>query len=383
MNFFLSDRVRGLKPSVTMALDNQAREMMSAGKEIFKWTAGEPDFLPPQGARETMAQAVMEGNNKYTAAKGIPDLIKVIAENFAHDQHLNYKPAQIVVTNGAKEAISLALACSVNRGDKVAIIKPYWVSFSDIVSFYGGVPCFWDINHLKKINNFLDEYQPKIIILNSPNNPTSSVFSQEQWNFIKQALEKRHILVISDEIYSHLTYQGIEHQSIAQICPELRDRTLIVNGVSKSDAMQGYRIGWVAGPEDIIKKIADLKSQISGCPCSISQIGALTALQNTGPERKEMRTAYEKRWQNIILPLAKKMKLQYFTPQAAFYFFFQIPAQFKGNCLRFCERLLNDAGIAITPGSAFGYPGWARLCFAAPDQELEVGLLKLEKFLNK
>ena len=379
---FLSDRVRNLKPSVTMTMDNQAREMIAKGKKILKWTAGEPDFMPALNVRETMVKAIMAGNNKYTAAKGTPQLIEAISAYFI-SQGLNYKPVQIAVTNGAKEAIFLAFYATINRGDKVAMFKPYWVSYPDMVELCGGLPCFLDIRDLKKINCFLDEHQPKVIILNSPNNPTGTVFSVREWGFITAALEKRNILVISDEIYGLLTYQGIEHRSLALLCPQLKDKIFLVNGVSKSEALQGLRIGWIAGPEKIIKVIADLKSQISGCPSSIGQIGALAALQSNGQEREIMRAAYEKRWQKYVLPFAQKNNLKYFTPQAAFYFFFQLPLKYKGDCIDFCEQLLQQEGLAITPGSAFGYPGWVRLCFAAPDEELELGFNKLDKFLNK
>jgi len=379
---FLAERVSGLSESMTMAIDNQAREMIAAGKDVLKWTAGEPDFGVDEKVAESMTQAILKGKTKYTAATGIPELKDAIVLDFKNNFDLKYQSSQIVVTNGGKEALFLSLMVTVNPGDNVGMMKPYWTSYPEMVKLLGGVPCFLDLANIKNIDQWLGIHKPKVVILNSPNNPTSKVFSEEEMSIIVAALETHNVLVISDEIYAMLTYEGVTHFSPAKLSQKLYERTLVVNGVSKSDAMQGLRIGYVAGPQKIISKIAKIKSQTSGCPNSISQIGTVAALLNDSDYRQKMKASYEERWQKHVLPFAQKMKLNYFEPQAAFYFFFEIPEKYKGDSLGFCEQLLKDQGLAITPGEAFGYPGWVRLCFAVPENELLDGFARLSRFLQ-
>jgi aspartate aminotransferase len=379
---FLAERVSGLSESMTMAIDNQAREMIAAGKDVLKWTAGEPDFGVDQKVADAMTQAILKGKTKYTAATGMPELKDAIVLDFKNNFGLKYNTSQIVVTNGGKEALFLSLMATVNPGDNVGMISPYWTSYPEMIKLLGGGPCFLDVADIKNIENWLENHKPKVIILNSPNNPTGKVFSEEEMKIIISALEKHKVMLISDEIYAMLTYEGVSHFSPAKLSQKLYERTLVVNGVSKSDAMQGLRIGYVAGPQEIISKIAKIKSQTSGCPNSISQIGTAAALLSDSDYRQKMKASYEERWQKHVLPFAQKMKLNYFEPQAAFYFFFEIPKKYNGESLKFCDQLLKDQGLAITPGEAFGYPGWVRLCFAVPKTEIKDGFDRLSRFLH-
>lgn len=378
----LADRLLEIQASVTMAFDKKAKEMKKKFPETIILAAGEPDFLPPEAAIQATSMAGRTGKTKYTPVEGNFALLEAISKLHQRKQGLLYSPAeQILCTNGGKEAIYLALLAIVNPGDEVLIISPYWTSYPEMVKLCGGEPHIFDVKDLPKLNRILDNSNIKAIIFNSPCNPTGKVFSSDELKIIFAALKDRNIWVISDEIYSAITFGSNNHVSLAKF-KELTDKTVVIDGVSKAYAMTGYRLGYALGAAVIIKEMKKLKSQISSCPCSISQEAALAAISEGDKDVENMRLAYERRANAIILPFARKMQLKYFEPEGAFYWFFKIPGK-KPDCMKFCLQLLEEEKLGLVPGIAFGYPGWARLSFAASDQDLEEGLTRLERKLKK
>lgn len=376
----LSERAQKLGESITMALDAQARKM----PDVINLTPGEPDFLPPQVVLEATIEAIKNGKTKYTAVRGIESLKQAVAVQYVK-RGLDYDPqTEIIITASGKEALSAALFAIINPGEEVVILSPYWTSYPEMVKNCGGVPYYFDIKNLAKIGKVLDVVSAKAIILNSPNNPSGLVLTQEQMDILAKELKYRNIWIISDEIYWQLVFSEAKHLSIANQSSELLAKTIIVDGVSKSHAMTGYRIGFALGPEEIIQAIAKHKSQTTGSSCSISQEAALVALTNKEAMAAVvmMRDTYQSRWHKIILPFAQKMGVVYLEAQGAFYWFFKIPGK-NFNCLEFCEQLLVQEKLALVPGIAFGYPGWVRLCFAASENELHEGLKRLDRFLQK
>jgi len=378
----LAKRVERVRPSVTMEFDAKSKAMKKKDPDTIILAAGEPDFAPPEIVQQATIEAVRKGKTKYTAARGESDLRQTVADWVANDRGLNYDPEeQVIITNGGKEAIFLALFAIVNPGDEVLIIKPYWTSYPEMVKSCGGEVHALDYNDLDKISSVLASSEIKVIILNSPNNPAGYVFSDNLLADLSLELKERNIWVISDEIYSPIVFGQNKHFSIAQF-NNLSEKTVIVDGASKSLAMTGYRLGYALGPKSVIDAMAIFKSQTSGCPNSLSQQAALQGLNQAAKDIANMKAAYEKRFAEIILPFAKESGLQYFDPQGAFYWFFKLPGE-KPDCLTFCNRLLEQDKLGLVPGVAFGYPGWVRLSFAAAEKDLIEGLRRLKKFLHK
>jgi len=376
----LSEVVKSLKESATMALDAKAKAMIAAGEPVINLTAGEPDFPPPKTVRDAVVAAQKKNRVKYTPAGGTLSLRQAIADKIKRDYNLKYDPkTEIVVTNGGKEAISLALLALVDPGDEVLVIKPYWTSYPEMVKLFSGRPIEFDVKDISKIAKFVSDSSPKAIILNSPGNPTSKVFTREELENFREIDS----WIISDEIYDAIVFGQNKHISVAALGPKRREKTIIVNGASKSLAMTGYRLGYAAGPREVIRAMAAAKSQFSGCPSALSQAGAEAGFGEAGEDVEKMRQAYEKRAEEIIKPFARKMGLEHFDPQGAFYLFFRLPEKFKGDCATFCQKLLEEEKVALVPGSAFGYPGWARLSFAIKDKILKEALARIARFLNQ
>ena len=379
----LSQLALGLKESVTMKCNAQAK----AVKGVINLTAGEPDFDMPGAAQEAVIKAVKTGKTKYTPAKGTAQLRQAIALNIKKNKRLEYDPeTQVAVFNGGKEALMAALLATINPGNEVIIVSPYWTSYPEMVKLCRGIPVFFDIRKgIAKIEKVITE-KTKILILNSPCNPTGQVFTSEEINSLTSILVRNKIGVIADEIYSAIIFSGSKHYSIA-VFAGMHEKTIVVDGASKVYAMTGERIGWASGPAPVIAKMIALKSQMSGCPPATGQEAALAALEQSDEDVELMRETYEERCQKYILPFAKEMAeifadFEHFVPQGAFYFFFKIPSVFKGTCEEFFEQLLSQSNVALVPGSAFGYPGWMRMSFAASDDEITKGLAGLSSFLN-
>jgi aspartate aminotransferase len=381
----IADRLENLKPSATMELDAKAKAMIADGEDVINLTAGEPDFNPPNDVVLATCQAAILGQTKYTPAKGMKQLLRLVADYFGFILETNAEKDDVMVTAGGKIACFWPLFATVNPGDEVIILSPYWTSYPAMVELCGGIPVFFDYRKLgtKDGNGYALEKiitdKTKAIIINSPNNPAGYVLDANSLAILEEIFTDRNIWIISDEIYSMLVYGSNRHVSIAKLNDKLKQKTIVINGVSKTYAMTGYRIGFLWGTPSIIKAMAQIQSQVIGCPCSISQVAAETALSKAKEDVEDMRLAYEHRLNNIIRPFFKNSGWKYIQPEGAFYIFFKLPEE-NQDCVAFCQQLLQKAKLALVPGQAFGYSGWVRLSYAASERELSEGLQRLKDF---
>lgn len=379
--------IRQVKPSPSMAISLRARQMLAGGVPVIDLSLGEPDFNTPDHIIEAAYAAARAGQTRYTAADGTPELKKAIAGKFARENGLDYRTTEISVANGAKQVIFNALMVTLEDGDEVLVPAPYWVSYTDMVLLMRGVPkvvgCSAEVGFKITPEVLRASLTPKTrwLILNAPSNPSGATYDEVELRALGHVLSDfPNVLVMSDEIYEHILYDGRRFTSFAKACPELRDRTLIVNGVSKAYAMTGWRIGYAAGPEGLIKAIGKLQSQSSSNPSSVSQAAALAAL--TGPQDFVSRAAaeYAKRRELVVAALAGVPGLRIVRPDGAFYVFIDVAALI-GRSTPQGKRLENDAdmssylleqgSVASVPGSAFGFDGHVRISFAASEQSLK------------
>lgn len=380
-----ADRVKSLKPSATMELDAQAKAMIADGEDVINLTAGEPDFEPPNDVLLATCQAAILGQTKYTPAKGVGQLLDLLAGYFGIALETNVERADVMVTAGGKIACFWPLFATINPGDEVIILAPYWTSYPAMVELCGGVPVFFDYRKLgtKDSDGYALEKiindKTKAIIINSPNNPAGYVLDPPALAVLEEIFTDRDIWVISDEIYSSLVYGGNRHISPSKLNDKLRQKTVVIDGVSKKYAMTGYRIGFLWGNPKIIKIMAQIQSQVIGCPCSISQAAAEAAIIACSEDVQEMKDAYEHRLNTIIRPFFKSSGWKYIQPEGAFYIFFKLPD--GTDCVEFCQQLLRRAKLGLVPGVAFGYPGWVRLSYAASEKHLHEGLSRLKSML--
>jgi aspartate aminotransferase len=391
----ISDIVSALEPSATLAMAAKAKEIAAAGKKVYDFSVGEPDFHTPKHICEAAVAAMMEGHTHYTVASGIPELKKAIAKSYAARTGLEYAPGQVVVSNGAKHSIHNVFAVLCNPGDEVIIPAPYWVSYAELVKLTGAKPV---IVETPEANNFkLTPAQfeaaitsrSKILLLCSPSNPTGSVYSPEELGALADVVLKRNLLVVSDEIYEHLIYGENRFVSFPTVRPGLQERTIVVNGVSKSYAMTGWRIGWTLSPANVAKAMGDLQSQETSNPCSISQYAAVEALN--GPQQcvGEMLREFAKRRDFVRQRLAKIPGVTFPDMGGAFYAFVNIKKHlgraYNGakcdNSAQWCLALLEQQNVGTVMGSAFGAEGYVRISYAAAMPELEAGLDRMVAFI--
>jgi len=387
----VSNSLKRIKPSPTIAVSQKARELKAAGKDVIGLGAGEPDFDTPENIKQAAIDAINRGDTKYTAVDGTADLKKAIVNKFKRENNLDYSIEQISVGTGGKQIIFNAILATVNPGDEVIIPAPYWVSYPDIVLLAGGTP---KIVKCSEKNNFKitpDELKKNInkktkwIIINSPSNPTGFGYTRKELEALGEVLKKnKNVFILSDDIYEHLTYDDFEFFTIAQI-KELKDRTLTMNGVSKSYAMTGWRIGYGAGPKDIIKAMAKLQSQSTTNPSSISQAAAVEALNGTQDFIKTRSESFKERRDFVVKYLNNIKGLSCLKPNGAFYVF--------PNCQKllgkktelktdkdFVEKLLEEALVAVVQGSAFGLDGYFRISYATSMDNLKKALERIKSF---
>ncbi len=385
----ISNSLKRIKPSPTLAVSQKARELKAAGKDVIGLGAGEPDFDTPENIKKAAIDAINKGETKYTAVDGTPALKKAIVDKFKRENNLDYLPEQISVGTGGKQIIFNAILATVNSGDEVIIPAPYWVSYPDIVLLAGGTP---KIIKCSENNNFKitpDELKKNInnktkwIIINSPSNPTGAGYTRKELEALGEVLKKNeNVFILSDDIYEHITYDDFEFFTIAQI-KELKDRTLTMNGVSKSYAMTGWRIGYGAGPKDIIKAMAKLQSQSTTNPSSISQAAAVEALNGTQDFIKIRSESFKKRRNFVVKYLNNIKGLSCVKPNGAFYVF--------PNCQKllgtktktdkdFVEKLLEESLVAVVQGSAFGLDGYFRISYATSMDNLKKALERIKSF---
>ena len=393
----VSNSLKRIKPSPTLAVSQKARELKSAGKDIIGLGAGEPDFDTPENIKRAAIDSINRGETKYTAVDGTPKLKTAIVEKFKRENKLNYELNQISVGTGGKQIIYNAMMATVNAGDEVIIPAPYWVSYPDIVLLAGGNPiiikCSENENFKitpEKLKNSITN-KTKWLILNSPSNPTGSCYSENEIKSLAKVLiENKQVHILSDDIYEHITYSKFKFFTIAQI-NELKDRTLTMNGVSKSYAMTGWRIGYGAGPVEIIKAMAKIQSQSTTNPSSISQAAAVEALN--GPQNfiMERSKEFQERRDFVVKSLNEIKGLSCLNPDGAFYVFpnclkYLNKKDEKGKLLKtdsdFVESLLENNGVAVVQGSAFGLEGYFRISYATSMQNLKNALKRISEFCN-
>jgi aspartate aminotransferase len=388
----LAKRVASLTPSATLAITAKAKELKAAGYDVIGLGAGEPDFNTPQHIIDAAVKAMNEGHTKYTPSGGLPALKTEIIKKFAKDQQLHYEPSEIIVCVGAKHALYTLFQVILDEGDEVIIPTPYWVSYPEQVKLAGGVPVYvegLEENEFKITPEQLKAAitkRTKAVIINSPSNPTGMIYTEEELKALGEVCLEHDILIVSDEIYEKLVYGNAKHVSIAQLSPELKAQTIIINGLSKSHSMTGWRIGYAAGDKEIIKAMTDLASHSTSNPTSIAQYAAIAAYSGPQEPVEEMRQAFEERL-NIIY--GKLVQIPGFTcvkPQGAFYLFpnAREAAQMAGyNTVdEFVAALLEEAKVALVPGSGFGAPDNVRLSYATSLDILENAVERMKQFME-
>ncbi len=391
----ISDSLKKIKPSPTIAVTQKARELKAAGKDVIGLGAGEPDFDTPDNIKQAAIKAINDGDTKYTAVDGTPALKKAIVEKFKKENNLDYTTDQITVGAGGKHVIYNAMMATLNEGDEVIVPAPYWVSYPDMVLLAGGKPVIMECDEKQgfKINpNDLEKFitpKTKWIILNSPSNPTGACYSEQDIKAIANILEKyNHVYILSDDIYEHVTYEGFKFFTIAQI-DSLKDRVLTMNGVSKAYSMTGWRIGYAAGPKDIVKAIAKIQSQSTTNPSSISQAAAVEALSGTQAFIKERANSFQERRDFVVHALNAIDGIECLNPDGAFYVFPSCKGLMgkkdpNGNEIKsdtdFVQSLLENSGIAVVQGSAFGLEGFFRISYATSMDNLKKAIYKIKSF---
>ena len=389
----VSNSLKRIKPSPTMAVTSKAREMRAAGKDIIGLGAGEPDFDTPDNIKEAAIEAIRKGDTKYTAVDGTPALKKAIKNKFSRENGLSYELDQITVGTGGKQVLYNTFMATVNKGDEVIIPAPYWVSYPDIILLAGGKPkivkCEEKDNFKltpKKLEKAISK-KTKWIILNSPSNPTGSAYTKKEIEELSKVLIKnKKIYILSDDIYEHITYDNFKFFTIAQI-KDLKDRTLTMNGVSKSYSMTGWRIGYAAGPKEIIKAIAKIQSQSTSNPTSISQAAAVEALNGTQDFIKDRANSFKERRDFVVNSLNNINGISCLKPEGAFYVF--------PNCKKllgkktklktdkdFVQKLLEKSEVAVVQGSAFGLDGYFRISYATSMENLKKAMERIRSFCN-
>jgi len=391
----ISNNLKRIKPSPTLAVTQKARELKQSGKDIVGLGAGEPDFDTPDNIKQAAIKAIKEGDTKYTAVDGTLTLKNAIIKKFKRENNLEYQADQITVGAGGKHVIYNTMMATLNEGDEVIIPAPYWVSYPDIVLLAGGVPVILECNEKQEFKiNPLDleksiTKKTKWIILNSPSNPTGACYSENDIKEIAKVLIKYPgVHILSDDIYEHVTYEGFKFFTIAQI-KELKERVLTMNGVSKAYSMTGWRIGYAAGPKEIIKAIAKIQSQSTTNPSSISQAAAVEALNGTQDFIKKRAASFQERRNFVVDALNKIDGIDCLNPDGAFYVFPSCKDLIgkkdkNGKEIKtdtdFVQSLLESSGVAVVQGSAFGLEGFFRISYATSMTNLKKALEKISSF---
>ena len=395
----LSKSINRIKPSATMAVTQQARELKSQGKDIIGLGAGEPDFDTPENIKEAAIAAIKSGDTKYTAVDGTPELKSAIKDKFKRDNNLDYNLDEISVGTGGKQIIFNAFAVTLDQGDEVIIPAPYWVTYPDVVNYFNAKPIFIKCSELNNFKITAEELEKTInpstkwFILNSPSNPTGACYSKKELEDIAAVLERYpQINVLTDDLYEHLIYEDTKFYTIAEVAPNLKDRVLTLNGVSKAYAMTGWRIGYAGGNKDLIKAMGKLQSQSTSNPTSISQAAAVEALNGNNNFIAERNLIFQNRRDNLLISLNNMEGINCNTPDGAFYVFPSckgvIGKRAKDNKIinddeDFTSALLNHAGVAVVQGSAFGLEGYFRISYATSDENLQNACERLSRFCSE
>jgi len=378
-----------IKGSKTLAVTALANKLKADGRDIVSLTAGEPDFRTPEIVAEAGVEAIRSGATRYTAAAGEPALRKAVAEVYSKRWGADLDACNVCASSGAKPLIYYLMCIFLDPGDKVLFPLPYWVSYEAMVKMCSGVPVPVSTrieNRLKLQADELDAAADgaKILLLNNPTNPTGAVYTRTELSGIAEVVRDRDLIVIADEIYEDLIYGGRSHESLYTVAPWMPERTVVVSGVSKSFAMTGWRMGYAIGDESVIEPLAKFQSQALSSPSQISQRAALKAVTEAWDTVGKMRDAFAGR-RDFVVERMRRIGLPFVEPEGAFYLFFDTGPvlERKGwsDGQEFCSHLLEDVGLALIPGDAFGMDSWVRMSFAASQSELDEGFARLERFL--
>lgn len=384
----ISKRAKNINPSLTLSITAKAKEMKKQGLDVISFGAGEPDFDTMPHIKEAAKKAIDQGFTKYTPTSGIIELKEAICAKLHRDNGLDYDVSQILVSNGAKQALFNIILTLIDEGDEVIIPIPYWVSYDEMVKMAGGKSVFLKTDNFKISSQQLEKLitpKTKMLIFNSPSNPTGTIYEEKELKQIAQVCIKHNIIVLSDEIYEKLTYEK-KHFSIAKINQKINKLTIVINGVSKSYAMTGWRIGYAAGPTEVIKTATRIQDHTTSNPSSISQKAALAALNGPQDHIRKMVWEFKRRRDFMVNRLNRINGVYAIRPDGAFYVFANVSKfynkEIKGS-VEFAKKLLDDAYVAVVPGIAFGDDRFIRLSFATGMINIQRGLERMDKFCGK
>jgi aspartate aminotransferase len=385
MNYKISQGAASLSPSLTLAIDAKAKALKAAGEDIVGFGAGEPDFDTPQHIKDAATKALAAGFTKYTPTSGIPELREAIAEKFKRENGLTYKPSQIIVSCGGKHSCYNVILSTCEAGDEVIIPAPYWVSYPEMVKLAGAKPVVLQTTDKTEFKVTPEQLRAaitpntRLFILNSPSNPTGSVYTPGEIKALGDVCVEKNVLIMSDEIYEHLLYDGAKHQSVASFSPEHQAHTIIVHGFAKAWSMTGWRLGFLAAPEPIARAIDAVQSHSTSNPCSFAQKGAVAALTGPQDHLPIWLAEYDKRRRFAHAKLNTIPGITCVNARGAFYLFPNISGT-KLKSSDFCAKLLESEKVAAVPGIAFGADDYIRLSYATGMVNIEKGLERIEKF---
>ena len=383
----LAARIGHVTPSMTLAIDAKAKAMKRDGIDICSFSAGEPDFDTPMHIKNAAIAALNAGKTRYGPAAGEPGLRQAIAQKLKNDNHLDYKPENIVVTNGGKHSLFNIFLALLDEGDEVIIPAPFWVSYPEMVKLATGIPVIVYTTPEARYKITPEQLRQaitprtRVLIMNSPSNPTGMIYSPDELRAIAAIVIEHDLIVVSDEIYERLLYDGTEQMSIGAVSQEMFNRTIVSNGFAKGYSMTGWRIGYVAGPLDLIKAVTTLQSQSTSNVCTFAQYGAIAALEGSQDCVQEMLTAFTARRQGIYDLINGIPGLSCLKPDGAFYMFINIGETGLGS-LAFCEKLLTEHQVAVIPGIAFGADDHIRASYATDMTTIDRGMERISKFVR-
>jgi len=385
MSLKLAKRTSQISPSMTIAVDSKAKQMKKEGKDIIIFGAGEPDFPTPQNIKEAAIKGINNNFTRYTPTGGIPELKKAVADKFKRENRIDYDLSEVTISCGGKHTLFNAIMSVVGKGDEVILPSPYWVSYYDMIKIAEGTPVICNTGKNFKLSSADVRKKitgkTKLIILNSPSNPTGAVIDEKELKKIAEIAVGKNILMISDEVYEHFIYGGGKNKSAASLNDETKNLTITVNSLSKTYSMTGWRIGFCGANKEIIKSMESIQSQSTGNPTSIAQIAAVEALSGQQESVKEMVTAFEKRRNIMVKRLNEMGGVECIKPEGAFYCFPDI-SKTKMSSAVFSSKLLEESLVALVPGIAFGSDKHVRLSYAASVEDINKGMDRMEKWLK-
>ncbi len=393
MDITLARRVQRIKPSPTVAVTTRAAELRAAGRDIIALGAGEPDFDTPEHIRQAAIEAIGKGRTRYTAVDGTPELKQAVQAKFRNENALEYDLTQLIVSSGAKHSIYNLMAAVLDDGDEVVIPAPYWTSYPDMSKLCDAIPVVIEADQRHRFKVTAEQLdaalteQTRLLVLNSPSNPTGAAYTREELAALGNVLEAYpRVLIMTDDIYEHILWRTDGFCNIVNACPELKERTVVVNGVSKGYAMTGWRIGYAAGPQAVIGAMKKIQSQTTTSACSISQEAATAALTGEQSCIAPMVRAFRQRHDFVVRALNAMPGVEALRGDGTFYCFPRVDAAMKRLGIRddvaFADFLLNDAGVAVVPGSAFGLSGHIRISFATSMENLEAAMERIQRVLK-